>query len=102
MAADAQLQRASRLSQVSGVDRSDKIRTYNYQQVGLRCARSHRGEADTVQDRVTDHRVPVTINNLRDVVSGGPTLDSLVEVLEETDEEDRLKALLAGEPHPLM
>lgn len=70
--------KASRLAQVSGSDRSDKIRTYNYN-----------------QDRVTDHRVPVSVSNLEDVVAGGPALDDLMELIEEADEEDRLDALLA-------
>ena len=70
--------KASRLAQVSGSDRSDKIRTYNYQ-----------------QDRVTDHRVPVSVSNLEDVVAGGAALDNLMELVREADEEDRLDALLA-------
>ena len=70
--------KASRLAQVSGSDRSDKIRTYNYQ-----------------QDRVTDHRVPVSVSNLEDVVAGGSALDNLMELVKEADEEDRLDALLA-------
>ena len=70
--------KASRLAQVSGSDRSDKIRTYNYQ-----------------QDRVTDHRVPVSVSNLEDVVAGGSALDNLMELVREADEEDRLDALLA-------
>ena len=68
--------KASRLAQVSGTDRSDKIRTYNYQ-----------------QDRVTDHRVPVSVSNLEDLVAGGQTLDDLMELLESADEEDRLDAV---------
>ena len=71
--------KASRLAQVSGSDRSDKIRTYNYQ-----------------QDRVTDHRVPVSVSNLEDVVAGGSALDNLMELVKEADEEDRLDALLAA------
>ncbi|KAF5310003.1 hypothetical protein D9619_010421 [Psilocybe cf. subviscida] len=43
--------RASRRSLVQGADRSEKIRTYNY-----------------AQDRVTDHRIGLTMKNLTSVV----------------------------------
>ncbi|KAF8193016.1 hypothetical protein BJ912DRAFT_1021713 [Pholiota molesta] len=45
--------RASRRSLVRGADRSEKIRTYNY-----------------AQDRVTDHRIGLTMKNLTSVMEG--------------------------------
>jgi peptide chain release factor 1 len=56
-------QAAARKSQVRAVDRSEKIRTYNYP-----------------QNRVTDHRVKVSIHNLPEVMAGGidPFVDALV------------------------
>jgi peptide chain release factor 1 len=55
-------QTAARRSQVRAVDRSEKIRTYNYP-----------------QNRVTDHRVKVSIHNLPEVMAGG--IDPFVEAL---------------------
>jgi len=45
--------RDTRRSLVSGADRSDKIRTYNF-----------------AQERVTDHRIGLSINNLSSVLEG--------------------------------
>jgi len=46
---------ASRRSQVGTGERAEKIRTYNYP-----------------ENRVTDHRVKVTIHRLHDVLEGDP------------------------------
>jgi peptide chain release factor 1 len=56
-------QAAARKNQVRAVDRSEKIRTYNYP-----------------QNRVTDHRVKVSVHNLPEVMAGGidPFVDALV------------------------
>lgn len=53
----------ARRSQVRTVDRSEKIRTYNFP-----------------QNRVTDHRVGVSVHNLPDVLSGNidPFIDALI------------------------
>lgn len=61
---------AERLSKIGTGDRSEKIRTYNYP-----------------QNRVTDHRIGFTINQLDRVMEGklDPIIDALV------DEEIRLK-----------
>jgi peptide chain release factor 1 len=53
---------ATRRSQVRTVDRSEKIRTYNFQ-----------------QDRVTDHRIQLTVNQLPSVLAGD--LDRFIDAL---------------------
>ncbi|HVL50420.1 MAG TPA: peptide chain release factor 1 [Actinomycetota bacterium] len=54
---------AARKGQVRSVDRSEKIRTYNFP-----------------QNRVTDHRVKVSVHNVPEVMSGGldPFIDALI------------------------
>jgi len=64
---------AARKMQVKSGDRSDKIRTYNFP-----------------QNRVTDHRVGLTLYNLSEIVDG--RLDELVEALKIADRAERLKA----------
>jgi len=65
---------ASRLSQVGTGDRSEKIRTYNFP-----------------QNRVTDHRIGLTINNLDSILAGG--IDPLIDALRRHEVELRVKAL---------
>jgi peptide chain release factor 1 len=64
----------ARRSQIGRGDRSEKIRTYNYK-----------------ENRVTDHRIGLTIHDLDSVLAGelAPVLDAL----KAADREDRLKAL---------
>jgi peptide chain release factor 1 len=62
---------ATRKSQVGSGDRSEKIRTYNYP-----------------QNRVTDHRVGLSVHNLSGVVDGG-----LQPFLEELLKDDQKRAL---------
>lgn len=57
-------------------ERSDKIRTYHWP-----------------QDRVTDHRIGVTIPGVMRVVSG-EHLDELIEVLVSSDESERVENFL--------
>ncbi len=66
-------QDADRRSQVGTGERSEKIRTYNYP-----------------QNRVTDHRINISIFNLPAVMEGG--IDSFIEELSTRDEADRLSA----------
>jgi len=54
-------------------DRSDKVRTFNFP-----------------QDRVTDHRVGVTITGV-DRVMQGPELQTIIDALVESDKKDRLE-----------
>jgi len=64
---------AQRKSIVGSGDRSDKIRTYNFP-----------------QNRVTDHRIGLTLYNLSDVIEG--YLDELIEQLKFADKTERLNS----------
>src|SRR5581483_9508731 len=64
---------AQRKEQVGTGERSEKIRTYNFP-----------------QNRVTDHRIDVTLYNLANFIDGD--LDPLVEPLMAHDLEERLEA----------
>jgi len=65
---------AARRSMVGAGDRSDKVRTYNF-----------------AQDRVTDHRIGLTVHNLPGVLAGD--LDELIDALNMADQADRLATL---------
>lgn len=65
---------ANRKSQVGTGERNEKIRTYNFP-----------------QNRVTDHRVEVTLYNLASFIEGD--LDPLIEPLMTHEMEEKLKAL---------
>jgi len=64
---------ADRRSQVGTGERSEKIRTYNYP-----------------QNRVTDHRIGLSIYNLPSIMDGG--IDEFIEELSTRDEAERLAA----------
>ena len=68
---------AARRSMVGSGDRSDKIRTYNFP-----------------QNRLTDHRIGLTLYNLTDVVDG--VLDEILEKLKIADRTARLEAGIDG------
>jgi len=55
---------SARRSQVKSGGRSEKIRTYNYK-----------------ENRVTDHRVGVTLHALEQILTGGEQLDEIVDAL---------------------
>lgn len=63
---------AQRRSMIRSGDRSEKIRTYNFP-----------------QNRVTDHRVNLTIHALEDILNG--SLDQVIDPLIEHDTEEQLK-----------
>ncbi len=65
---------ATRRSQVRTVDRSERVRTYNFP-----------------QNRITDHRVGYTAYNLDHVLDG--ELDGVIAALLESDQRERLGAL---------
>jgi peptide chain release factor 1 len=64
---------AQRKMMVKSGDRSDKIRTYNFP-----------------QNRVTDHRIGVTLYNLSEIIDG--KLDDLIEQLKIADRAEKLRA----------
>jgi peptide chain release factor 1 len=76
MAAQQAEQAAARLAQVGTGERAEKIRTYNFP-----------------QDRVTDHRVSLTKNNLPAVLAG-----ELNEFTATLEAEEKRRALEAAEP----
>ncbi len=77
---DAELRRQKeaidrdRRSQVGTGERAEKIRTYNFP-----------------QNRVTDHRIGLTLHNLSAVLEGG--LEELIQALAAHEQAERLKAL---------
>ena len=64
---------AQRKSMVKSGDRSDKIRTYNFP-----------------QNRITDHRIGLTLYNLAEIVDG--KLEELIERLKVADKAEKLQA----------
>ena len=74
LAKQREAQSAERRLMVGGGDRSEKIRTYNFP-----------------DNRVTDHRIGVTIHNVPGVLEG--QLDTLIDALVMADQADRLSHL---------
>ncbi len=70
---------AQRKGQIGSGDRSERIRTYSFP-----------------QNRVTDHRIGLTLYNLPQVMEGD--LDAIVEGLQKADYEEKLAAL-TGQPY---
>ena len=67
---------ASRRSMVGSGDRSEKIRTYNFP-----------------EQRVTDHRIKLTLYKLDDILAGGEGLDEMIDSLISADQLERLSAM---------
>ncbi|MDE3089737.1 MAG: peptide chain release factor 1, partial [Chloroflexota bacterium] len=63
----------SRRAQVGSGDRSEKIRTYNFP-----------------QDRLTDHRIGLSLHNLPRILDGG--LDAVIDALISADQNEKLKS----------
>jgi len=76
---DAELASARR-SQVKGGGRSEKIRTYNYK-----------------ENRVTDHRVGITLHALEQVLAGETQLDEIVDALASDERQHQLGEQLGEE-----
>jgi peptide chain release factor 1 len=78
MREDESQNRNTRRLQVSGMDRSDRIRTYNFP-----------------QDRVTDHRISLSSNGLDAILNGEPEsgLGDMIEALQEHRDHLNLQAL---------
>jgi peptide chain release factor 1 len=68
---------SARRNQVKGGGRSEKIRTYNFK-----------------ENRVTDHRVGVTVHALDQILAGGEQLDDIVDALVAAERAEQL-----GDPH---
>ncbi len=64
---------SSRRSMVGSGDRSEKIRTYNFP-----------------EQRVTDHRIKLTLYKLDDILAGGAALDEMIDALIAADQLERL------------
>lgn len=70
--------RAERRAQVKGTDRSEKIRTYNF-----------------AQDRVTDHRLPLTLNGVQGFLEGDDgSLELMMEELEKWTQRQQIDEML--------
>ncbi len=69
---------AERRSQIGSGDRSERIRTYNFP-----------------QNRLTDHRIGLTLYSLPQVMEGA--LDTVIEALQQAEHEEKLAAL-TGRP----
>ena len=67
---------ASRRSMVGSGDRSEKIRTYNFP-----------------EQRVTDHRIKLTLYKLDDILAGGEGLDEMINALIAADQLEQLANL---------
>ena len=65
---------SARRGQVKSGGRSDKIRTYNFK-----------------ENRVTDHRVGVTLHALEQVLAGGEQLDELIDALTQDERARQLQ-----------
>jgi peptide chain release factor 1 len=65
---------AARKNQIRSGDRSEKIRTYNFP-----------------QNRVTDHRINLTVYQLESVMNGD--IDEFIDALAQSDQAERLQAL---------
>lgn len=64
---------AARKTMVGSGDRSEKIRTYNFP-----------------EQRVTDHRIKLTLYKLDDILAGGAGLDEMIDALIAADQLERL------------
>jgi peptide chain release factor 1 len=78
--AEDEARRGDRQAQIGTGDRSERIRTYNI-----------------MQNRVTDHRIGLTVNGVDDMLAGGGTFWNMVRALKEQDQQNRLDNLASEE-----
>jgi peptide chain release factor 1 len=70
---------AERRSQIGSGDRSERIRTYNFP-----------------QNRLTDHRIGLTLYNLPQIMEGA--IDPVIQALQRTDYEEKYARLTGQAP----
>lgn len=71
-----------RMTMVKSGDRSDKIRTYNYP-----------------QDRITDHRIPKSWNNMQKILDG--EVNIIIEELKKVEREQAIEAILKSDANSI-
>ena len=85
--------RDMRRNLVSSADRSEKIRTYNYAQVRSFLSLVHSRLIST-QDRVTDHRLGLSVKNLT-MVMDGEGLQDFLKALQQRHHDELLEDVLS-------
>lgn len=87
--------RATRQNLVRTADRSEKIRTYNYAQVHPYTIRFPSLHIEfSAQERVTDHRIGLTLKNLSSVMEGDG-LQDFIDSLKKDHDESVLEDMLS-------
>ena len=85
--------RATRRNLVRGADRSEKIRTYNYAQVSSPFFFWNLATSYHDQDRVTDHRIGLSLMNLTSVMEGDG-LQVFIDAVKKNHEESVMEEML--------